>query len=163
LFVGESVVAAAADQVWVVETNLDDVSGEVIGYATTKLWEKGALDVYTTAISMKKNRPGVTITALCGAADVEKIENVLFRETGTLGVRRWQVSRRKMERKPHSVETSYGVIEGKLGWIAGQEPNFSPEFEACRKAAEEKGVPLRDVYDAALRAFEAAKAPPKAP
>jgi pyridinium-3,5-bisthiocarboxylic acid mononucleotide nickel chelatase len=161
LFVGETAEGAAADQVWVVETNLDDVSGEVIGYAVTKLWEQGALDVYTTAISMKKNRPGVTITALCQAADVEKIEKVLFRETGTLGVRRWPVSRHKMDRKPHSVSTSYGMIEGKLGWIAGQEPSFSPEFEACRKAAEEKGVPLKDVYDAALRAFDAAKDPPK--
>jgi uncharacterized protein (TIGR00299 family) protein len=157
LFVGETVDEAASDQVWVVETNLDDVSGEVIGYAVSKLWEQGALDVYTTAISMKKNRPGVTITALCPAADVEKIENVLFRETGTLGIRRWPVRRHKMDRKPHTVATAFGPIEGKLGWIAGAEPNFSPEFEACRKAAEEKGVPLREVHDAALRAFDAEK------
>jgi uncharacterized protein (TIGR00299 family) protein len=161
LIVGETAESPAttstADQVWVVETNLDDVSGEIVGYAVSKLWEQGALDVTTTAISMKKNRPGVTITVLCQAADVEKIEQVMFRETGTLGVRRWPVSRRKMDRKPHTVETAYGPIEGKLGWLPGEEPNFSPEFEACRTAAEAKGVPLRDVYEAALRAFEVKK------
>jgi hypothetical protein len=155
LFVGESVEAAAADQVWVVETNLDDVSGEVVGYATTKLWEAGALDVYTTAIQMKKNRPGVTVTALCQAAQIEKVEKILFRETGTLGVRRWPVSRHKLERKAHQVETEFGPIEGKLGWIAGQQPSFSPEFDSCSRAASERGVPLKDVYEAAQKAFAA--------
>jgi pyridinium-3,5-bisthiocarboxylic acid mononucleotide nickel chelatase len=153
LFVGESVEAMQADQVWVVETNLDDVSGEVIGYATTKLWEAGALDVYTTAIHMKKNRPGVTLTVLCQAAQIEKVEKILFRETGTLGVRRWPVSRHKLERTAHQVETEYGPIEGKLGWIAGQEPSFSPEFDACSRVANERGLPLKDVYEAAQKAF----------
>jgi pyridinium-3,5-bisthiocarboxylic acid mononucleotide nickel chelatase len=153
LFVGEAVEALAADQAWVVETNLDDVSGEVIGYATSKLWETGALDVYTTPIQMKKNRPGVTLTVLCQASQIEKVEKILFRETGTLGVRRWPVSRHKLERKPHKVETEYGPIDGKLGWIAGQEPSFSPEFEACSRVASERGVPLKDVYEAAQKAF----------
>ncbi|HVX59049.1 MAG TPA: LarC family nickel insertion protein, partial [Pirellulales bacterium] len=157
LFVGESVEAMQADQVWVAETNLDDVSGEVIGYATTKLWEAGALDVYTTAIQMKKNRPGVTLTVLCQPAQLDKIEKILFRETGTLGVRRWPVSRHKLERKAHQVETEYGPIEGKLGWIAGQEPGFSPEFESCSRVANERGLPLKEVYEAAQKAFAAKK------
>ena len=163
LFVGESVETIAADQVWVVETNLDDVTGELIGYCTTKLWEKGALDVYTTAIQMKKNRPGVTLTVLCQAADLERIEKTLFRETGTLGVRRWPASRHKMDRKAHAVDTAWGPIEGKLGWIAGQPASFSPEFEACRRAAETNNVPLKDVYEAAQRAFEASRTPPNSP
>jgi uncharacterized protein (TIGR00299 family) protein len=160
LLVGEAVETAASDQVWIVETNLDDVSGEIIGYCTTKLWEVGALDVYTTAIQMKKNRPGTTLTVLCGAADLEKVETVIFRETGTLGVRRWSASRHKLERKPHTVETSWGAVEGKLGWISGHEPTFSPEFEACRKIAEAHGVPLREVFEAAQRAYDAAKQSP---
>lgn len=163
LFVGESTATAASDQIWVVETNLDDISGEIIGYCTTKLWEKGALDVYTTAIQMKKNRPGTTLTVLCQAADLERIEKTLFRETGTLGVRRWPASRHKLERKEHVVETQWGPIAGKLGWIAGQEPSFSPEFEVCRKVAETSGVPLKDVYEAAHRAFESPTTPPSAP
>ncbi|HEX7448038.1 MAG TPA: LarC family nickel insertion protein, partial [Pirellulales bacterium] len=153
LFVGESTNGLAADQVWVVETNLDDVPGEVVGYATTKLWEAGALDVYTTAIQMKKNRPGVTLTVLCQAPQLEKIERVLFRETGTLGVRRWPASRHKLQRKPHQVETEFGTVEGKLGWIAGQEPSFSPEFESCSRLAAARDVPLKSVYEAAHRAF----------
>lgn len=155
LFVGEAVEALASDQVWVVETNLDDVSGEVIGFATTRLWEAGALDVYTTSIQMKKNRPGVTITVLCHAPALEKIERVLFRETGTLGARRWPASRHKLERKPHSVETELGTIEGKLGWIAGSEPTFSPEFDSCSRIATERNLPLREVYEAARKAFDA--------
>lgn len=154
LFVGESVDALSSDQVWVVETNLDDISGEVIGYCTTKLWEAGALDVYTTAIQMKKNRPGVTLTVLCPAELVEQIEAILFRETTTLGVRRWAVSRHKLERKSHQVETPWGTIEGKLGWAAGQAPSFSPEFESCSRVAQQHDVPLKDVYEAAQRAYE---------
>jgi uncharacterized protein (TIGR00299 family) protein len=157
LFVGTSGEAPGADQVWVLETNLDDTSGEIIGYATNKLFEAGALDVYTTAIQMKKNRPGVKLTVLCPAADVDKLERLLFRETTTLGVRRWLASRHKLERKAHSVETKYGPIEGKLGWIAGESPSFSPEFDACSRAATEHGVPLRVVYEAAQLAFAGSK------
>jgi hypothetical protein len=153
LFVGEAMDGLGADQIWVVETNLDDVSGEVIGFATTKLLEAGALDVYTTAIQMKKNRPGVTLTVLCQPPLLEKVERILFRETGTLGVRRWPASRHKLERKPHQVETEFGVVVGKLGWIAGQEPSFSPEYESCSRIARERDVPLKDVYEAAQKAW----------
>ncbi|MBI2826682.1 MAG: nickel pincer cofactor biosynthesis protein LarC [Planctomycetia bacterium] len=153
LFVGEASDAATSDQVWVLETNLDDTSGEVIGYCTTKLWEAGALDVYTTAIQMKKNRPGVMLSVLCQADKVEKIEKIVFRETTTLGVRRWPVSRHKLERKEHTIQTEWGPIEGKLGWIAGQPPSFSPEFESCKRVAAEKNVPLKAVYEAAQKAF----------
>lgn len=164
LFVGEAVEREAAggvsaDEVWVLETNLDDVSGEIVGYAMTKLLEAGALDVYTTPIQMKKNRPGVILTALCRTADWERIEKIIFRETGTLGVRRRPVSRHKLERREHTVTTPWGDIAGKLGWIAGQEPSFSPEFEACKQAAEQHGVPLREVYEAAQRAYDAARPP----
>ena len=81
------------DQVCVLETNLDDISGELIGYCTARLWEAGALDVYTTAIQMKKNRPGVKLTVLCRPADAAAVEDVLFSETTTLGVRRWTAAR----------------------------------------------------------------------
>jgi len=153
LLVGEAAESASGEQVWVVETNLDDISGEVIGYCTTRLWEAAALDVYTTAIQMKKNRPGVILTVLCREEQMPKMEKIIFKETGTLGVRRWPVSRHKLERKPHSVQTEFGTIEGKLGWIAGQPPSFSPEFESCSRVATEKNVPLKAVYEAAQKAF----------
>jgi uncharacterized protein (DUF111 family) len=92
---------------------------------------------------------------------VQRLERIVFRETGTLGVRRWPVSRHKLSRKPHRVQTPWGPVEGKLAWIAGGPPSFSPEYESCRAIAVQHDVPLRDVYEAAQRAFEAA--PPEAP
>jgi pyridinium-3,5-bisthiocarboxylic acid mononucleotide nickel chelatase len=145
---------ATLEQIWVVETNLDDASGELIGYCTSRLWEAGALDVYTTAIQMKKNRPGVVLSVLCNAADIERIEAVLFRETTTLGVRRWPVSRRKLDRRRHEVTTPWGPIDGVLALLPGHPPSFSPEFESCRRVAEERKLPLRTVIEAAQRAFD---------
>jgi uncharacterized protein (TIGR00299 family) protein len=155
LILGEATEELASDQVWVLETNLDDTSGEIIGHTTTKLLEAGALDVYSTGIQMKKNRPGVLLSVLCGIELISKMEKILFRETGTLGVRRWQACRHKLERRPHTVETPLGPIEGKLAVLPDGETSFSPEFEACRRVAGEKNVPLRDIYEAAQRAFGA--------
>jgi uncharacterized protein (TIGR00299 family) protein len=154
LFVGESVEGEAGEQVWVLETNLDDISGELVGYCTTRLWEAGALDVYTTAIQMKKNRPGVKLSVLCRASDAEAVEAILFQETTTLGVRRWPVSRNVLVRRPHRVQTEWGPVEGKLGWLGRGTPRFAPEFESCRRVAAEHGVPLRAVYEAAQKAFD---------
>jgi uncharacterized protein (TIGR00299 family) protein len=156
LMVGEADDRPAADQVWVLETNLDDLSGEIIGHCTARLAEAGALDVYTTAVQMKKNRPGVVLTVLCHSADVPKLEKIVFRETTTLGIRRWPVSRHKLERKPHTVETPFGPVEGKLAWLEGGPASFSPEFEACRRIAAERNVPLKDVYEAARNAYRSA-------
>lgn len=157
LIVGETATEFAADQIWAMETNLDDVSGEVIGYTTTLLLEAGALDVYSTAIQMKKNRPGVTLSVLCQPADIVKLENIIFRETKTLGIRRWPLDRHKLERRAHSVETAWGTIEGKLATLSDGSLSFSPEYESCRHVAVEKNAPLKDVYEAALRAFDAGR------
>ena len=155
LLVGRTTSAAGMDdRVCVLETNLDDISGEMIGYCTTRLWDTGALDVYTTAIQMKKNRPGVKLSVLCRESDVEPIEAVLFTETTTLGVRRWTVGRHVLSRQPHTVATDWGPIEGKVGWLSDGTPRFAPEFESCRRVAAEHDVPLRAVYEAAQKAFE---------
>ncbi|MBN2474699.1 MAG: nickel pincer cofactor biosynthesis protein LarC [Pirellulales bacterium] len=142
------------EQVCVLETNLDDISGEMIGYCTGRLWEAGALDVYTTAIQMKKSRPGVKLSVLCRSGDVEPIEAILFTETTTLGVRRWTVGRHVLSRQPHAVSTPWGPVEGKVGWLAGGVPRFAPEFESCRHIAAEHDVPLHEVYETARRAFD---------
>jgi len=155
IVLGEANTNLVSDQIWVVETNVDDISGEIIGHATTKLFEAGALDVYTTSIQMKKNRPGVLMTVLCGPDLLAKMEKILFRETGTLGVRRWPASRHKLQRQPHSVETQWGPIEGKLAVLGDGSLSFSPEFESCRRIATEQNLPLKDVYETAMRAFEA--------
>jgi len=154
LLVGEAAEAECGDRICVLETNLDDISGEMIGYCTTRLWEAGALDVYTTAIQMKKNRPGVKLSVLCRPEDVETIEAILFTETTTLGVRRWTAARHVLLRQPHRVQTGWGPVEGKVGWLAGGRARFAPEFESCRRIAVEHGVPLHEVYEAAGRAFD---------
>lgn len=154
LFVGVAVETFPADEIWMLETNLDDVSGELIAYCTTRLWEAGALDVYTTAIQMKKNRPGTKLTVLCQAAQVQPIEEIIFAETTSLGVRRWPASRHVLHRRPHQVQTEWGPVEGKLGWLPGRTPRFSPEYEACRRIAAERGLPLHTVYETAQRAFD---------
>ena len=88
LLVGEAISTIPTDHVTVLETNLDDTSGELVGHAITQLWAAGALDVFTSAIAMKKNRPGVLLSVICRAADADRLETILFRETTTLGVRR---------------------------------------------------------------------------
>lgn len=159
LILGAVSPAADQDQVWVLETNLDDISGEVIGYCTNRLLEAGALDVYTTAIQMKKNRPAVKLSVLCKAADVDLMESILFGETSTLGVRRWPASRHVLARRAHSVQTPWGPVEGKVGYVSGGQPRFAPEFEACRRIAAERNVPLRSVYEAAQKAFNPSDVP----
>jgi uncharacterized protein (TIGR00299 family) protein len=156
ILVGEMVGAAEndAEQICVLETNLDDIRGEWIGYCTERLWDLGVLDVFTTAIQMKKNRPGVKLTVLCRTATVPAVETMLFRETTTLGVRRWMVARTVLQRRPHSVSTAWGLVEGKIGWLSDGTSHFSPEFESCRRLAETHQTPLRLVYEAAQRAFD---------
>jgi pyridinium-3,5-bisthiocarboxylic acid mononucleotide nickel chelatase len=158
IILGESVApgdCAQADKIYQLETNLDDASGELIGYCIERLWDAGALDVYTTAISMKKNRPGVLLSVLCRPAEADRLEAVIFRETSTLGVRRSLVDRHVLARKPHAVDTIWGQVEGKIGWLGTDVPRFTPEFDACRRIAIEHNLPLADVYEAAQKAFNA--------
>lgn len=154
LFVGTAAAAMDCDNICLLETNLDDVSGEVVGYAKQRLLNTGALDVYTTPIQMKKDRPGIILTVLCRPADADALESLVFQETGTLGIRRQIVQRSKQARREHVVETVWGPVPGKLGWRAGVRPVFTPEFEACARIAADRGLALREVYRAAESAFE---------
>lgn len=153
LFVGTVNVPTGGDRVWVLETNLDDLPGEVVGYATAQLLAAGALDAFVTPVLMKKNRPGVMVTVLCDEASVPTMEEILFRETTTLGVRRYPVSRHKLKRQAATVETPFGPVAGKLGWLDGRPPQFSPEYDDCARVAAERGVALREVYQSAHQAF----------
>jgi uncharacterized protein (TIGR00299 family) protein len=153
LFVGTASLPAASDRIWVLETNLDDLPGEVVGYTMTRLMEKGALDAFVTPIQMKKNRPGVMVSVLCDEPGIPALEDVLFRETATLGIRRYPVSRHKLKRQSIEVETPFGAIKGKLGWLGERPPTFSPEFDDCARIAATQSIPLREVYDAAHAAY----------
>jgi pyridinium-3,5-bisthiocarboxylic acid mononucleotide nickel chelatase len=153
LFVGNVAVPAGSDRAWVLETNLDDLPGEVVGFATAQLMSAGALDAWVTPIQMKKNRPGVMVTVLCDEPAIPAMEAILFRETTTLGIRRHPVSRHKLRRQAVEVETPFGPVKGKLGWLDGRPPAFSPEYEDCARIAAEQGVALREVYQAAHAAY----------
>ncbi len=153
LFVGTVELPAASDRVWVLETNLDDLPGEVVGYTMTQLMEAGALDAYLTPIQMKKNRPGVMVSVLCDESRIPALEDLLFRETATLGIRRYPVSRHKLKRQAVEVDTPLGRIRGKLGWLGERPPTFSPEYDDCARIAAAQGIPLREVYDAAHAAY----------
>ena len=157
LVIGQSASTSGGDRVWVLETNLDDLPGEIVGYTTTQLLAAGALDAFVTPILMKKNRPGMLVTVLCSESKIPEMEAILFRETTTLGIRRYQVSRHKLLRKATTVETPFGPVKGKLGWIEGRPPTFSPEYDDCARVASTHGVPLRAVYDAAHAAYKAAE------
>jgi uncharacterized protein (TIGR00299 family) protein len=159
LFVGHAELPADGDRVWVLETNLDDLPGEIVGYTTEKLMAAGALDAFLTPIQMKKNRPGVMVSVLCDEPRIAAMEDILFRETTTLGIRRYPVSRHKLKRKPIEVETRFGPVRGKLGWLEGRPPAFSPEHDDCARIASERGIPLREVYEAAQAAFPRELAP----
>jgi uncharacterized protein (TIGR00299 family) protein len=142
------------DAVYLLETNLDDVPAEVIGYCFDQLLAAGALDVYTTPITMKKNRPGVLFSVLAEPANLAGLEDILFRETGTLGIRRVLMERDKLQRKPVTVETPWGTVRGKLAWRDGQQATFSPEFDDCARIARERGVALQTVCDQARSAYK---------
>ena len=141
LFVGKATSPAGTDRVWVLETNLDDATGEVVAHATAALLGAGALDVFVTPILAKKGRPAVVVTAIADEEKVSGLEEVLFRETTTLGVRRYPVSRRTMSRRLVTIETAFGPVAGKLGWLEGKTTRFSPEYDACAAIASRRGVP----------------------
>lgn len=142
------------DQVRILETNLDDVPGEWIAYCKERLLEAGALDVFTTPIQMKKNRPGVTLSVLCAEDRVAKLEEIIFTETGSLGIRGWTAARHILPRQSQRVATAWGMVEGKVGRLPDERVVFAPEYESCRQLAAASGQPLRDIYRAAHAAFD---------
>jgi len=141
------------DTIAVLETNLDDVSAEILGHFVERALASGALDVFHTPIQMKKNRPGVLLTVLCDATDADKFAELMLRETSTFGVRRYLVERRKLQRELVTVKTPHGEVTVKLGKLDGKVLQAAPEFESCRELAEQAGVPVKQVYEAAVRSL----------
>jgi uncharacterized protein (DUF111 family) len=135
------------DTVQILETNLDDVPAEIVAYCSERLFAAGALDVFVILGLMKKGRPGVQIQVLCEPGKAAELESILFRETGTLGVRRTRAERSKLHREAVTIETPWGPVAAKRGWADGIE-TVSPEYEACAAVARRHDVPLRDVYEA---------------
>ncbi len=140
------------DTIAVLETNLDDLSGELLGAFVERALGEGALDVFHTPIQMKKNRPGVLLTVLCAAADADMFSELLLRETSAFGVRRTLAERRKLKREFLTVKLPQGEVTVKLGKLDGTVVQVAPEFESCRQLAAKSGGPLKAIYEAAIAA-----------
>jgi uncharacterized protein (TIGR00299 family) protein len=150
VLLGETEARDATDErLWMLETNLDDASPQIIGHVMDRVLELGALDCFFTPVQMKKNRPGVLLSVLCGRNEKEAVMKLLFTETTTLGVRSYEVARRALQRSVVRVETQYGPIDVKVAHLDGRVVNEMPEFEQCRQAATTANVPLKIVEDAA--------------
>lgn len=143
--------ADAAEVGRVLECNLDDMNSEITGYLFDRLFSVGASDVYCTPILMKKNRPAVKVSVLCPAKAEAQIADVLLRETTTFGLRRFTVEKTSLERRVRMVSTSLGEVRLKNAFLDGKPLKSKPEFEDCRRIAEERGIPLREVYETVLR------------
>ncbi len=136
------------DTVVVLETNLDDVAPEQIGYCTERLFNTGALDVFVVQGQMKKGRPGFMVSVICEPAKATELEAILFRETATFGIRKHMATRSKLQREAITIETPWGPVKAKRGWRSDGFEVIAPEYEDCARVARENDVPLRDVYRA---------------
>jgi uncharacterized protein (TIGR00299 family) protein len=160
IMIGEAAEKSAAaldEEISIIEANLDDMNPQIYGYVLEKALSAGALDVYTTALQMKKNRPGTLLTVLCRPEDAGKLMSLIFAETTTLGVRTHRAQRRALPREWVSVSTAYGDVRIKLSRSNGHILHAAPEYDDCRKLAVEKQVPLQQVISEALRTYESEK------
>lgn len=154
VLLGETETDAPADErLLMIETNIDDMSPQLLGHVMDRAFELGALDCYFTPVQMKKNRPGVLLSVLCEPDQKESLLNLLFTETTTLGVRSYEVTRRALRRSMTRVETQYGAIDVKVAHLNGRVVNEMPEFDQVRAAATKAGVPVKVVEDAARNAL----------
>lgn len=129
----------------VMETNIDDCSGEIFGYTQELLFQNGALDVFFTPIYMKKNRPGYRMSVTCRKQDMFKLQNIIFRETTTIGIRYRFEYRTELQREMLEIDTKYGKIKAKKVLNNGEEYIY-PEYESVKKLAKENNIPLKELY-----------------
>jgi pyridinium-3,5-bisthiocarboxylic acid mononucleotide nickel chelatase len=154
VLVGEDQSSEPGDErLWMLETNMDDISPQILGHVMDRAFELGALDCYFTSVQMKKNRPGVLLSVLCRQEQRVRLGEMLFAETTTLGIRAYEVERRALERSIVRVETQYGPIDVKVAQLNGHVVKEMPEYEHCRQAARKADVPLRVVEEAARLAL----------
>ena len=130
----------------VMETNIDDCSGEILGYTEEMLFKNGALDVFYTSIFMKKNRPAYRLTVVCKEPDIQKLQNIIFKETTTIGIRYRYEYRTELERKQILIDTKYGTLKAKKVSNNG-ETYVYPEYESVKELAHKNNVPLKEIYN----------------
>jgi uncharacterized protein (TIGR00299 family) protein len=152
-----TVPGTCSSDVVVIEANIDDMIPQNFAYVTEKLLSAGALDVFTTPIHMKKGRRGELLQVLAPADAVDALTRVVFRETTTIGLRRYAVDRATLEREFVEVQTEYGSVKVKVSKLDGEVLNYAPEFDDCARIARERNVPLKHVQSLALQAYLASR------
>ena len=135
----------------IVETNIDNMNPEIYPYVIDRLMENGALDAYLTSIIMKKGRPGIKLTVLSKIEDTDRLCNIIFNETTTLGVRIFPASKKKLDREIKTIKTKYGNVRVKISKLNNEAENITPEYEDCVKIARNKKIPLKRVYEEVKR------------
>jgi uncharacterized protein (TIGR00299 family) protein len=145
------------EQVAIIDATIDDMSPQIYGHFQEKALAAGALDVYATPIYMKKNRPALKMTCVCAVADVDRMAELIFCETTTIGIRYVLAQRKTLHREFMQVQTEFGAVTMKISYLEGRPVNFVPEFEDCRRLAMEKGIALKEVQSAAIHAYLQAK------
>jgi len=157
LTIGEAAASLEAstshETITVLESNLDDLSPQVVGYVMDRLLEEGALDAFCVPVQMKKNRPGALLTVLCRSEDAARLTRLVFAETTTLGVRQREEKRRALARRWINVATPWGEVRMKIASMNGTVTTYAPEYEDCRKIAAGHHVPLKSVMDEAVRSY----------
>lgn len=161
LLIGDSAAASESEvsgrwdsPVTVIETNLDDMSPQIYGYFAERALAAGALDVFSTPVQMKKNRPGQLVTLLSEPENVTRLIDLIFSETTTIGIRTYDVRRKTLNREFVPVETPLGSVRMKVSRMNGTILNATPEYEDCQRIAAERGVPLKQVIAAASFEFQ---------
>jgi pyridinium-3,5-bisthiocarboxylic acid mononucleotide nickel chelatase len=166
LWIGESAAGLPADHpqspqletVMVLETQIDDLNPQIIGYTCDRLFTAGAVDVFTQPVGMKKSRPGILLTVICPLATVDACETVIFQETSTIGIRRSQQQRHALRREIQTVETPVGAIRVKVAWHHGNVINAQPEYEDCALLAQRQQMPWQQIYQIALQSWQQTQA-----
>ncbi len=157
LSLGEAAVAeqeqapTPVEEIAILEANVDDMTPQVFGYVMERALATGALDVFGTAVQMKKNRPGMLLTVLCRPENSRRLTQLIFAETTTLGVRMRREARATLARRHVTVQTKWGEVRMKLANLNGTVSNYAPEYEDCRRIAEQQGVPLKTVMQEAIK------------
>ena len=137
------------DVVWKLESDIDDCTGETLGYVMERLFAAGARDVHYTPVFMKKNRPAWQLNVICTEADLETMEHIIFLETTTIGIRRMKVERSVLKREIRKAATEFGQVDVKVCRV-GEQEKFYPEYESVAAISREKGLPYQTVYQAAV-------------
>ena len=145
--------AAELEEISILEANLDDLNPQLIGYISELAFSSGALDVFTTPVQMKKNRPGTLLTVIAPTSQEEALRSLIFRESSTLGIRVRREKRYVLPRRHEAVATPWGEVRMKIAGVNGTASHFAPEYEDCRRIAAEHNVPLKTVMQEAVRRY----------